>query len=172
MNIAQTSGLSLFIPQVYDIVWSTIILVGIAVFFYKFFMPKLNAIFDERAHRIEDGIARAEETQREANEVKRQYEEHLSKAVVEASRIRDDARDEASHIISDARVKAQNDAEQIAQNAKKSIETQRRQAITSLKQEVGSIAVSLAGKIVAQELQEEQTQTAMVDHLIDQLEKK
>lgn len=170
MNIAQTSGFSLFIPKVYDIVWSTIILVGIAVFFYKFFMPKFNTIFEERAHRIEDGIARAEETQREANEVKRQYEEQLQTAVVEASRIRDDARDEASHIISDAKAKAQSDAEQIAQNAKKSIETQRQQAMNSLKQEVGTIATSLAGKIVGRELNDAQAQSTMVDHLIDQLE--
>ena len=43
------SGIDLFIPEVYDIVWSLIILVIVAVFFYKFFMPKFNAIFDERA---------------------------------------------------------------------------------------------------------------------------
>ena len=39
------SGIDLFIPEVYDIVWSLIILVIVAVFFYKFFMPKFNAIF-------------------------------------------------------------------------------------------------------------------------------
>ena len=37
------SGIDLFIPEVYDIVWSLIILVIVAVFFYKFFMPKFNA---------------------------------------------------------------------------------------------------------------------------------
>ena len=31
------SGIDLFIPEVYDIVWSLIILVIVAVFFYKFF---------------------------------------------------------------------------------------------------------------------------------------
>ena len=53
------SGIDLFIPEVYDIVWSLIILVIVAVFFYKFFMPKFNAIFDERAAKIRDD-ARAE----------------------------------------------------------------------------------------------------------------
>lgn len=42
------SGIDLFIPEVYDIVWSLIILVIVAVFFYKFFMPKFNAIFEDR----------------------------------------------------------------------------------------------------------------------------
>lgn len=52
------SGIDLFIPEVYDIVWSLIILVIVAVFFYKFFMPKFNAIFDERAAKIQGNIAR------------------------------------------------------------------------------------------------------------------
>ena len=53
------SGIDLFIPEVYDIVWSLIILVIVAVFFYKFFMPKFNAIFDERAAKIQGNIAKA-----------------------------------------------------------------------------------------------------------------
>ena len=38
------SGIDLFIPEVYDIVWSLIILVIVAVFFYKFFMPKFSRL--------------------------------------------------------------------------------------------------------------------------------
>ena len=35
MTIAASDGLKLFIPQVYDIVWSLIILVIVALFFHK-----------------------------------------------------------------------------------------------------------------------------------------
>ena len=34
MTIAASDGLKLFIPQVYDIVWSLIILVIVALFFH------------------------------------------------------------------------------------------------------------------------------------------
>ena len=44
------SGIDLFIPEVYDIVWSLIILVIVAVFFYKFFMPKFNASCEPMAY--------------------------------------------------------------------------------------------------------------------------
>ena len=60
------SGIDLFIPEVYDIVWSLIILVIVAVFFYKFFMPKFNAIFDERAAKIQGNIAKAEQARKDA----------------------------------------------------------------------------------------------------------
>ena len=113
MTIAASDGLKLFIPQVYDIVWSLIILVIVALFFYKFFMPKFNAIFDERAAKIEGNIAKAEQAKKDADAAKQKYESQLSNARVEASKIRDDARAEASHIIADARSRAESDAAQI-----------------------------------------------------------
>ena len=67
MTIAASDGLKLFIPQVYDIVWSLIILVIVALFFHKFFMPKFNAIFDERAAKIEGNIAKAEQSKKDAD---------------------------------------------------------------------------------------------------------
>ena len=127
------SGIDLFIPEVYDIVWSLIILVIVAVFFYKFFMPKFNAIFDERAAKIQGNIAKAEQARKDADEAKAKYEAQLSTARVDAAKIRDDARAEASHIIADARSRAESDAAQITASAQRSIESQHQQAIVSLK---------------------------------------
>ncbi len=95
MTLAASDGLDLFIPQVYDIVWSLIILVIVALFFHKFFMPKFNAIFDERAAKIEGNIAKAEQSKKDADDAKSKYEAQLSTARVDASKIRDDARAEA-----------------------------------------------------------------------------
>ena len=106
MTLAE-GGIDLFIPETYDIVWSLIILVIVAVFFYKFFMPKFNAIFDERAAKIQGNIAKAEQAKKDADEAKAKYEAQLSTARVDAAKIRDDARAEASHIIADARSRAE-----------------------------------------------------------------
>ena len=79
------SGIDLFIPEVYDIVWSLIILVIVAVFFYKFFMPKFNAIFDERAAKIQGNIAKAEQARKDADEAKAKYEAQLITASAQRS---------------------------------------------------------------------------------------
>lgn len=100
-----------------------IILVIVAVFFYKFFMPKFNAIFDERAAKIQGNIAKAEQARKDADEAKAKYEAQLSTARVDAAKIRDDARAEASHIIADARSRAESDAAQITASAQRSIES-------------------------------------------------
>ena len=167
METLAESGIMLFVPKVYDIVWSAIILVIVALFFYKFFLPKFQAVFDERAAKIEGGIAKAEQAQKDADEAKAKYEAQLSNARVEASKIRDDARAEASHIVADARSRAEADANQITASAQRAIASQQQQALVSLKGEVGALATALAGKILGSELQDEKVQSSMIDQLID-----
>ena len=128
--VTAASEMELFLPQSYDIFWSLVILIIVAVFFYKFFLPKFQAVFDERAAKIEGGIAKAEQAQKDADEAKAKYDAQLSNARVEASKIRDDARAEASHIIADARTRAEADAAQITATAQRSIESQQQQALT------------------------------------------
>ena len=85
-------------------------------------------------------------------------------------RLRDDARAEASHIIADARSRAESDAAQITENAQRSIESQQKQALVSLKGEVGTLATALAGKILGSELSSSATQTQMLDKMIDEMD--
>lgn len=171
MYQAAGSGIQLFLPETYDMVWSLVILIVIAAFFYKLVLPKFQAVFDERSAKIEGGIAKANNAQKEADKAKRAYEEQLSKARVDASKIRDDARAEASHIIADARSRAESEAEQITANARRSVESQRQQALVSLKGEVGTLAAALAGKILCSRLQDEAVQSKMLDQMIDDISK-
>ena len=170
MDMAANDGIRLFLPETYDIVWSLIILVIVAAFFYKFFLPNFQSIFDERAAKIEGGLAKAEQAQKDAEEAKKKYQAQLSTARVEASKIRDDARAEASHIISDARARAEADAAQITANAERSLESQQQKAMVSLKGEVGTLATSLAGKILQTQLQDSAVQSDMLDKMIADLE--
>ena len=170
METLAESGIMLFVPKMYDIVWSAIILVIVALFFYKFFLPKFQAVFDERAAKIEGGIAKAEQAQKDADAAKAKYEAQLSNARGEASKIRDDARTEASHIVADARSRAEADANQITASAQRAIASQQQQALVSLKGEVGALATALAGKILGSELQDEKVQSSMIDQMIDSMD--
>lgn len=163
------SGIDLFLPDLYDVVWSLVILVIVAAVFYKLVIPKFQAVFDERAQKIQGGIAKANAAQRDAVDAKQHYQEQLSRARVDASKIRDDARAEASHIIADARSRAEGEAAQITANAQRSLESQRQQALVSLKGDVGTLAAALAGKILGDKLQDASVQSSMLDTMIDNL---
>jgi F-type H+-transporting ATPase subunit b len=169
MPQSDSNGIKVFLPETYDIVWSFVILVIIALVFYKLIMPKFQAVFDERAAKIQGGIEKAENAQKNADEAKKKYEAQLSKARVEASKIRDDARGEASHIIADARSRAETEAGQITANAQRLIESQQRQAMVSLKGDVGTLAAALAGKILGSKLEDDAVQADMLDQMIDDM---
>ena len=83
-----------------------------------------------------------------------------------STKIRDDARAEASHIIADARSRAESDAAQITATAQRSIESQQQQALVSLKGEVGVLATALAGKILGSKLENDDVQSSMIDRMI------
>ncbi|KFJ08268.1 F0F1 ATP synthase subunit B [Bifidobacterium tsurumiense] len=169
MTTLAEGGIDLFVPKVYDMVWSLIILVIVALFFYRFFLPKFNAVFDERASKIEGGMKKAAQAQQDAEQAKAKYEAQLSTARVEASKIRDDARAEASHIVADARSRAESEAEQITANAQRSLESQHKQALVSLKGEVGTLATALAGKILGSRLEDDAVQSSMIDQMLDDM---
>ncbi len=166
----KVSGTELFLPETYDMFWSFVILVILGIFFFVFFMPKFQKIFDERASRIEGNISQAEKAKKEAEEARQKYEDRLKNARVEASKIRDNARAEASNIIADARSRAESEAKQISDNAERSIESQQQQALVSLKGEVGALATALAGKILNTQLQQSDVQDSMIDSMIANLE--
>jgi len=60
---AEESAPNPLLPATYDIVWSAIIFVVLLIAFWKVFLPKLQAMLDERAAAIEGNIAKADEAQ-------------------------------------------------------------------------------------------------------------
>ena len=166
---AETNKLALFLPEPYDVIWSLVVLVVLAVFFYKFVMPKFQAILDERAEKIEGGMAKAANVQREADELKSQIENELSQAQTDAANTREEARSEASKIIGEARQRAEKDAAKIISEAQHSIEAQHKHAMSSLQGEVSVLAAALAGKILASKLDDDTVSSKIIDHVIDEV---
>ena len=111
-------------------------------------VPMFEKAYAARTEAIEGGIERAEKAQLEAQRALVQYNEQLSSAQGEASKLREDARIQGAAILEELRTKAQEEAARITAAAHASIEAERQQAITSLRNEVGALAVELASKIV------------------------
>ncbi len=134
-------------------------------------VPMFEKAFTARTEAIQGGMERAEKAQLEAERALRQYTEQLSKAREEAQILREEARVQGALIIEELRTKAQEEAVRITAAAHSSIETERQQAITSLRTEVGALAVELASKIVGEALDDQARQSRIVDRFLDDLEK-
>ncbi|MFV0426818.1 MAG: F0F1 ATP synthase subunit B [Beutenbergiaceae bacterium] len=163
-------GIALFIPPGYDILWSVVVTVVIAFFFFKYLLPKINAILDERAAKIEGGIALAEKVQAEAADARAQTEAELNRARDDAAGIKSEASADGAAIVAQARAKAQTEAARILEAAERQIEAQRAAAVTSLREEVGGLATELASRIVGESLADDARQSRVIDRFLDELE--
>jgi len=137
----------------------------------KAVVPKFEKAFTDRTNAIQGGIERAEKAQLEAQRALAQYNEQLSSAREEAQTLREEARVQGAAIVEELRAKAQEEASRITAAAHASIEAERQQAVTSLRNEVGALAVELASKIVGEALEDQARQSRIVDRFLDDLEK-
>lgn len=170
LSLEAEEKLNPLIPHTAEIVVGAIAFTLLYLTLRKFVTPMFEKAFTERTNAIQGGIERAEKAQLEAQRALAQYTEQLAKAQAEAQVLREDARVQGAAIIEDLRAKAQEEAARITATAQASIEAQRQQAITSLRTEVGALAVELASKIVGESLDDAARQSRVVDRFLDDLE--
>jgi len=164
------SGIGVFIPADYDIIWSAVVTLVIGFFFFKYLMPKMTALLDERSAKIEGGLEHAAKIQAEAEATKAERQAELVAARQEAGRIREEAHGEGNEIVVEAKSKAQVEAQRIVENAHRQIEAERQQALVSLRADVGSLATDLASRIVGESLTDDARQSRVIDRFLAELE--
>jgi len=148
--------------------------VGFAVLMFlvvKYIAPALEKAYQDRVDAIEGGLEKAEKAQAEANALKASYEQQQQDGYVEANRIREEARAEAAQILADARERASTEAARIAEQAQAQIAAERVQAEASLRTDVGSLATTLASRIVGESLEDDARAQRVVDRFLEDLER-
>jgi F-type H+-transporting ATPase subunit b len=144
---------------------------GIIMFIlWKYVIPPINKAMTERQEKIKAQFDEAAQLKADAEATEKENQEQLADARAEASRIREEAREQGAQIIVQHREQAQVEAERITANAQAQLEVERTQALSQLKGEVGAIATTLAGRIVGESLEDDQRQKRSVERFIAELE--
>ena len=158
------------LPHLVEIVLSLIVFGLLYWAAKKWIVPNFEKTFADRTAAIEGGLQAAETKQAEADAKLAELERQLADARHEAARIREDAREQGAAIIAEMREQAQAEAARIVDHAHTQIEAERQQAVTSLRTEVGTLATSLAGRIVGESLDDEARQRRVVERFLADLE--
>ncbi|GAA2893302.1 F0F1 ATP synthase subunit B [Microbacterium esteraromaticum] len=168
---AETEAQNPLIPAWYDIIWSGLWFLIILIVVWKVALPRLTAILDERSAAIEGNIAKADEAQKQAEAALEEYTRQLAEARTEAGEIREAAREDGKKIVTEAKETAVAEANRITAAAHTQIEAERQAAFVSLRSEVGTLAIDLAGGVVGETLSDDARATAVVDRFLADLEK-
>ena len=120
----------------------------------RFLFKPINNILEKRKELADKEIREAREAKEEADSLKDQYESSLTNAHAEAAQIGSEAQKEAQSK-ADAMVKeAQQEASDIKARAAADIEQEKKKAINEAKDEIGGLAMDIAGKVVEKEINE------------------
>jgi F-type H+-transporting ATPase subunit b len=158
------------LPHLVEIALSLVVFALLFLALKKWVVPNFEKTFADRTTAIEGGLKAAETKQAEADARLAELEKQLGDARHEAARIREEAREQGATIITEMREQAQSEAGRIVSLAHTQIEAERKQAVASLRAEVGSLATSLAGRIVGESLDDEARQSRVVDRFLAELE--
>ncbi|MFD2079521.1 F-type H+-transporting ATPase subunit b [Actinopolymorpha cephalotaxi] len=168
--LAAEETVNPLIPHPIEIILSLIVF-GILFYVVRTWVaPRFEKAFAERAEAIEGGLKRAEETQAEAKAALEQYQQQLAEARHEASRIREEAKEQGAAIVAEMREQAQAEAQRIVTQAHTQLEAERQQTLLQLRSEIGDLSTQLAGRIVGEALEDEGRQRRIVERFITELE--
>lgn len=158
------------LPADYDIIWSAVCFIIIFVVVWRVALPRVAKVLDARSAAIEGNIAKADEAQKQAEAALEEYTRQLADARSEAGEIREAAREDGRKIVAEAKETASSEAARLTASAHTQIEAERQAAMVSLRSEVGTLAIDLAGGVVGETLSEDARATAVVDRFLADLE--
>jgi F-type H+-transporting ATPase subunit b len=163
-------GSSVLLPPLDELILGIVAFVIVFWALAKLALPGIRKALEERTAAIEGGIERAERREAEANALYEQYQAQLAEARTEAAQIRAQAQSDKLAMVEEARREASEAAAAVTARAEAAIEADRASTMASLRRDVGTLAVTLAGKVVGESLEDDARARATVDRFIADLE--
>ncbi len=142
---------------------NTIILFGFLS--WKLFKP-VSASLEKRSNDIAKSYEDAEKALKEADDLKKNYEQKLAEAREERNEIIAKAKDIANKQAKDIVVQAEEEARIIKENAFKQTEAYKQKAMTDVKDDIAAMAVLAAANILKKEI-DTKTNRDMILEFID-----
>ena len=134
----------------------------------KYAWGNITSVLDERAEKISSDIDGAEEARKKAEELASKREAELAGSRTEAKTIIENAKETAEKRKADILAEAKLEAGRLKEKANQEIAQNKAEALQSVKGDVADLTISLAGKIISQNL-DSQAHKELIDQYIDQL---
>ena len=131
----------------------------------RFLFKPINEMLEKRRAAADAEITDAEAAKKEANAIKEEYEQNMQDARTKASEILSSAQKTAAIQSEEILKEANAQAAALKEKAEKDIAQEKRKAVNEIKDEIGGMAVEIAGKVIEREISEED-HTKLIDEFI------
>ncbi|MFE3872296.1 F0F1 ATP synthase subunit B [Flavobacterium sp. ZS1P70] len=147
-------------------VWQVLIFVGLIFLLKKFaWKPILDAVND-REEGIKNALLSAENARKEMQNLQADNQRILQEARLERDNMLKDAREMKEKMVADAKNEAQAQGLKMIEQAKLAIEGEKNAAMAELKLQVSTLSLSIAEKLLKDELSNKEAQTKLVEKML------
>lgn len=148
-------------------------LIGFGILFFilaKFAWPFIINSIHDRETRIENQLAEAQKVKDEMKNLRSEHQALLIKAKEERDAILADARKSSEKLFEEAKIKADNQANAIIEDAKKAIHFEKMKAVTDIKNEIATLSIEIAEKVLSEELKDSNKQEELISKWLNEVE--
>lgn len=153
-------------PDIGLLFWMVVSFGTVFLILKKFAWPAIINALKLRENSITDSLAAAKEARAEVKRLEAEYEKIIARAKTERDIVMSEAREIKEKIILEAKYKANAEANNIIKQAKITIENEKAAAINDLINQVADISVSIAEKILKDQLTDPQSQRKLIENYI------
>ena len=146
-------------------IWTILTFLILFYVLAKFAWKPLLTALESRENTIKSALEDAEKAKTELERINAESEEIMAKARSEAQTIRVEAKSAAEKIKADVMVQAGEDANKIRDDAQKQIDVEKDKAIHEIRQEVVSLTMMVAEKVIRKNLSKEDNQSLIEDSI-------
>ena len=152
--------------------WQSIIFIGLLFLLKKYAWGPILSSVNERENSIKDALKAAKDARSEMENLQSDNQRILKEARAEKESLLKEARSIRSEIISTAKEDAKDEAQKILIQAQQAIQNEKRTAINELKDQVGSVALEIAEKVIRKELDSKDKQMDLINEILKDTELK
>ena len=160
---------SLTSPAIGLVFWSILIFGLFFGLLTKFAWKPILSAVKARDEMIKSSLASAEKAREDMLKLQSDNEAILKKAREEREVILREARDIRDKLIGEAKTKATEEAEKIVEKAMVGIEREKTKALAEIHEQVASLSVEIASKILVERLEKTNEQSKLIDKYINDI---
>jgi F-type H+-transporting ATPase subunit b len=146
--------------------WMTVSFLIVLFLMRKFAWGPILSSLKERETSIADALNSAKRAKEEVANLKAENERILQEARNERDRILKEAREAKEQIVNEARTRAQTEGDRMLTIARDAIQNEKRAAIAELKNQVATLSVEIAEKVLRQQLAHDDKQKNLMQDLL------
>jgi len=162
--------MELLVPEFGLVILQTIAFLLLMFLLAKFAWKPVLAAIKEREQSIDEALNKAELAKQEMTRLTAQNEELMKEARSERDRILKEAKTLKDSIVHEAKTQAHTEGAKLIEKARIEIDNQKKAALAELKNQVSSLSLDIAERVLRNQLQDKATQQAFVTNLLKDVE--